>query len=92
MNSNDRLEEIEDVQPPANDRLLSILVPLYNEAEFIQAVLKRIVIGALPHGLRREIIVADDPFLRRLSPELAGSAGRPVPGIDPADPMSAKSR
>ena len=33
-------------EPPGNDRLLSILVPLYNEAEFIQAVLKRIVICA----------------------------------------------
>jgi SAM-dependent methyltransferase len=40
--------------------LLSILVPLYNEAEFIQTVLKRILIAPLPDRLRREIIVADD--------------------------------
>ena len=40
--------------------LLSIFVPLYNEAEFIQAVLERIIRAPLPAGLEREIIVVDD--------------------------------
>jgi glycosyltransferase involved in cell wall biosynthesis len=50
---------------PAGDhdctpKLLSVLVPLYNEAEFIQTVLERIVRAPLPGSLEREIIVVDD--------------------------------
>ena len=50
---------------PAGDhdstpKLLSVLVPLYNEAEFIQTVLERITRAPLPGGLEREIIVVDD--------------------------------
>src|ERR1700720_1014753 len=39
---------------------LSIFVPLYNEAEFIQTILERIIRAPLPAGLEREIIVVDD--------------------------------
>ena len=39
---------------------LSILVPLYNEEEFIQELLRRVVAAPLPGGLEREIIVVDD--------------------------------
>ena len=39
---------------------LSILIPLYNEEEFIQELLKRVVEAPLPGGLAREIIVVDD--------------------------------
>src|SRR5690242_11261720 len=48
--------------PPRNNpaKLLSIFVPLYNEAEFIQTVLERIVRAPLPDALEREIIVVDD--------------------------------
>ena len=41
-------------------KLLSVFVPLYNEAEFIQLVLERIIRAPLPGGLEREIIVVDD--------------------------------
>jgi len=40
--------------------LLSILIPLYNEEEFISALLSRVLSAPLPPGLDREIIVADD--------------------------------
>src|SRR5437762_783513 len=39
---------------------LSILVPLYNEEEFILTLLKRVVDAPLPPGMEREIIVVDD--------------------------------
>src|SRR5579859_7261428 len=39
---------------------LSILIPLYNEEEFIQELLRRVVEAPLPEGLLREIIVVDD--------------------------------
>ena len=41
-------------------KLLSVLVPLYNEAEFIQTVLERVIQAPLPACLSREIIVVDD--------------------------------
>src|SRR5260370_32750187 len=41
-------------------KLLTVFVPLYNEAEFIQIVLERIIRAPLPGGLEREIIVVDD--------------------------------
>jgi glycosyltransferase involved in cell wall biosynthesis len=40
--------------------LLSILVPLYNEEEFIAPLLERVLNARLPDGLEREIIVVDD--------------------------------
>jgi glycosyltransferase involved in cell wall biosynthesis/phospholipid N-methyltransferase len=39
---------------------LSILIPLYNEEEFIRELLARVVAAPLPEGLGREIIVVDD--------------------------------
>jgi glycosyltransferase involved in cell wall biosynthesis len=39
---------------------LSVLVPLYNEEEFVTTVLERVMAAPLPDGLEREIIVADD--------------------------------
>ncbi len=39
---------------------LSILVPLYNEEEFVAALLGRVIAAALPAGLDREIVVVDD--------------------------------
>ena len=39
---------------------LSILVPLYNEEEFVAEVLERVVAAPLPDGMGREIIVVDD--------------------------------
>jgi len=40
--------------------LLSILVPLFNEEEFVGALLKRALTAPLPAGMEREIIVVDD--------------------------------
>jgi glycosyltransferase involved in cell wall biosynthesis len=40
--------------------LLSILIPLYNEEEFIRPLLNRVLEAPLPDGLSREIIVVDD--------------------------------
>jgi glycosyltransferase involved in cell wall biosynthesis len=39
---------------------LSILVPLYNEEEFIRPLLQRVLDAPLPEGMTREIIVVDD--------------------------------
>jgi glycosyltransferase involved in cell wall biosynthesis len=41
-------------------RLLSVLVPLYNEEEFIAPILQRVIDAPLPDGMEREIIVVDD--------------------------------
>jgi glycosyltransferase involved in cell wall biosynthesis/phospholipid N-methyltransferase len=41
-------------------QLLSILVPLYNEEEFVGALLERVLQAPLPDNLTREIIVVDD--------------------------------
>ena len=39
---------------------LSILIPLYNEEEFIQPLLERVLSAPLPEGMEREIIVVND--------------------------------
>src|SRR5215467_5722344 len=41
-------------------RRLSILIPLYNEEEFIAALVGRVLAAPLPDGLTREIIIVDD--------------------------------
>src|ERR1700693_2452529 len=81
----DNIQNSEDTAQPLSFRqnegpLLSILVPLYNEAEFIQAVLKRIVLAPLPDGLRREIIVADDASVDG-SPDLVAAVAERYPGL-----------
>jgi glycosyltransferase involved in cell wall biosynthesis len=40
--------------------LLSVLVPLFNEEEFIAPILERVLDAHLPDGMEREIIVVDD--------------------------------
>jgi glycosyltransferase involved in cell wall biosynthesis len=40
--------------------LLSILVPLYNEEEFVGELLRRVISVPLPDGLDREIVIVDD--------------------------------
>src|SRR5277367_2626219 len=39
---------------------LSILIPLYNEEEFVGTLLERVLAAPLPEGVGREIIVVDD--------------------------------
>ena len=40
--------------------ILSIIVPVYNEEEFLGAVLDRVLIAPLPAGLTRDILIVDD--------------------------------
>jgi glycosyltransferase involved in cell wall biosynthesis len=40
--------------------LLSILIPLYNEEEFIGPLLDRVLSAPLPDAMEREIVVVDD--------------------------------
>src|SRR6266853_1032918 len=40
--------------------LLSVLVPLYNEEEFVGPLVERVLQAPLPEGMEREIIVVDD--------------------------------
>jgi glycosyltransferase involved in cell wall biosynthesis len=40
--------------------LISILVPLFNEEEFVGALLGRVLTAPLPEGMDREVIVVDD--------------------------------
>jgi glycosyltransferase involved in cell wall biosynthesis len=42
------------------EHMLSILVPLYNEEEFVTELLERVIVAPLPEGLDREIVVVDD--------------------------------
>ncbi len=43
-----------------NSASLSILIPLFNEEEFIHELLARVMAAPLPEGLDRELIVVDD--------------------------------
>ena len=43
-----------------NSESLSVLIPLYNEEEFIRELLARVVAAPLPDGLDREIVIVDD--------------------------------
>jgi glycosyltransferase involved in cell wall biosynthesis len=54
---------------------LSILVPLYNEEEFIGPLLQRVLDAPLPEGMTREVIVVDDGSTdgsAEIAEELAG--------------------
>lgn len=42
------------------EAVVSILIPLYNEEEFVGPLLERVLNAPLPGGLKREIIVVDD--------------------------------
>ncbi len=43
-----------------NNPSLSILIPLYNEEEFIASLLDRVLAAPVPGGMERELIVVDD--------------------------------
>jgi glycosyltransferase involved in cell wall biosynthesis len=59
---------------------VSILVPLYNEEEFVAALLARVIAAPLPEGFRREIIVADDGSTDASVQEVEATQAR-YPGI-----------
>jgi len=45
---------------PLMRRLVSILVPVYNEEEYLLPILERVFAAPLPDGLDREVIIVDD--------------------------------
>lgn len=53
-------ERPEMPEQPTNPDVLSVLIPLYNEEEFIQELLARVVAAPLPPGVDRELIIVDD--------------------------------
>jgi glycosyltransferase involved in cell wall biosynthesis len=59
---------------------LSVLIPLYNEEEYIGAVLDRVLAAPLPHRVSREIIVVDDGS-RDGSPEVVERYASSHPGL-----------
>jgi glycosyltransferase involved in cell wall biosynthesis len=59
---------------------LSILVPLYNEEEFIGPLLQRVLDAPLPGGMDREIIVVDDGSTDG-SAEIAAEVARCHPDV-----------
>jgi len=59
---------------------VSILIPLYNEEEFIAALLERVLAAPLPEELGREIIVVDDASTDS-SPDIAEEFAAAHPGV-----------
>jgi SAM-dependent methyltransferase len=60
--------------------LVSILIPLYNEEEFIEEVILRVMAAALPPGLERELVIVDDGSTDDSASIVEGIASR-YPGI-----------
>jgi glycosyltransferase involved in cell wall biosynthesis/ubiquinone/menaquinone biosynthesis C-methylase UbiE len=59
---------------------LSVLVPVYNEEEYIGAILERVWRAPLPEGLEREIVVVDDGSTDGSAEAIAAAAAQ-APGI-----------
>ena len=59
---------------------VSILIPLYNEEEFVGALLQRVLAAPLPEGVAREIIVVDDGSTDG-SPEIVEEIAAAHPGV-----------
>ena len=60
--------------------LLSILVPVYNEEEYVGTILERAIAAPLPAGIEREIIVVDDGSTDD-SAAIVESVSREHPGL-----------
>jgi glycosyltransferase involved in cell wall biosynthesis len=41
-------------------KLVSVIIPIYNEHQYVERILERVQAAPLPEGLQREIIVVDD--------------------------------
>ena len=63
----------------AQKRLLSILVPVYNEEEFVAASIQRALDAPLPEGLESEVVAVDDGS-RDSSPEILDELAAQYPG------------
>jgi len=59
---------------------VSILMPLFNEEEYIGTILERVIRAPLPAGLEREIIVVDDGSTDD-SAEIAAEVSQRNPGL-----------
>lgn len=59
---------------------LSVLIPLYNEEEYVATLLERVIAAPLPDGIEREIIVADDASTDASVQEVEAVAER-YPGL-----------
>ncbi len=60
------------------DRLLSILMPVYNERAYLRRCVERVLSAPLPAGLRREVVMVNDASTDgtdRLIAELAAAHG-----------------
>jgi glycosyltransferase involved in cell wall biosynthesis len=55
---------------------LSVLVPLYNEEEFVAPIIERVLEAPLPDGMDREVIVVDDGSSDGSAEIVAGMAAR----------------
>ncbi len=42
------------------ERLLSILMPVYNERAYLRPIVEKVLAAPLPHGMRRELVMVDD--------------------------------
>jgi len=60
--------------------LVSILIPAYNEEEFLPAVIERVLAAPLPAGVEREILIVDDGSTDG-TPEAALAAARRAPEL-----------
>ena len=60
--------------------LVSVLMPLYNEEEYLAAILDRVLKAPLPDGAEREIILVDDGS-SDASVEIAEEMARQHPGV-----------
>jgi len=45
---------------PAARKTVSIIVPMYNERQYVESILERVQTAPLPAGIEKEIIVVDD--------------------------------
>src|SRR5215469_7280685 len=63
MNSNPTTSELANRPAPAHtpaDHLVSALMPLYNEEEFVGACIERVLEAPLPEGFELELVIVDD--------------------------------
>ena len=59
---------------------VSILIPVYNEEEYIGTLLERVLAAPLPEGIGREIVVVDDGS-KDGSAEIAEDVAAAHPGV-----------